>query len=121
MLERRKFPRAAGQVRVVYKFMGVVGERREAVVDISQGGLRLLLREKTKKGALLELNIALPKVAEPFFTLGEVVWQSAKPVETNGGEDLYATGIRFHEMGIEHKMLIIKYVYDRMKEKRSAK
>ncbi len=66
--EKRKFPRVSDGVKVVYKFMGVSTEKEEVSVDIGQGGIRFLLKEKTKPGALLELGMSLPHDSGLFFT-----------------------------------------------------
>ncbi|MDD5347178.1 MAG: PilZ domain-containing protein [Candidatus Omnitrophica bacterium] len=117
-MERRKSPRIKGGAKVVYKFMGIVGERRDFVVDIGQGGIRMAIREKAKKGDLMELGVLLDEGGEPFFTLGKVVWQAKEPAFTRSGKGYFETGIQFCEMDIEHKMVIIKYIYDRYKKER---
>ncbi len=117
--EKRKFPRVSDGVKVIYKFMGVIGEKEEGAVDIGQGGIRLLLKEKTKPGALLELGMSLPHDPSLFFTLAKVVWQAEKLKLAADKQQYYETGVEFLKMDVEHKMLMIQYIYDRLKKEDS--
>ena len=117
--EKRKFPRVSHGVKVVYKFMGVSGEKEEGAVDIGQGGIRLLLKEKAKPGSLLELGMSLPHDPGLFFTLAKVAWQSEKGKLAPDKEFYYETGVEFVKMDVEHKMLMIQYIHNRLKKENS--
>ncbi len=114
--EKRKFPRLKDGVRVIYKFMGVIGEKKEDVLDISQGGVRLCLKEKTSPGTLLELAVAITPESGPFFALAKVVWQSEKRKMGPDKQLYYETGVEFMKMDMQHKMLMIEYIYNRIKK-----
>jgi c-di-GMP-binding flagellar brake protein YcgR len=114
--EKRRFPRLKDGVRVIYKFMGVLGEKKEDVVDISQGGVRLCLKEKVKPGTLLELAVAITPDSGPFFALAKVVWQSEKRKLGTEKQLYYETGVEFLKMDMQHKMLMIEYIYNRIKK-----
>jgi c-di-GMP-binding flagellar brake protein YcgR len=116
MREKRKFPRLKNGVRVIYKFMGIIGEKKEDVVDISQGGIRLCLKEKANPGTLLELAVAISPDASPFFALAKVVWQSEKRKLGPEKQLYYETGVEFLKMDMQHKMLMIEYIYNRIKK-----
>lgn len=116
--ERRKYRRIRNGVKTVYKVMGVEGEYDLAVLNLSGGGLCLPLSQKINKGTLLELNLNVPHEKEPFFALAKVVWQSQAPVN-KGGKVYYETGIEFLKLGIREKMRIIRYIYNKLKEKKA--
>lgn len=116
--EKRKFPRLTDGVKVVYKFMGVAGERKDKVVDVGQGGIRLLLKEKTKPGTLLELGVSLPQASGIFFALAKVAWQAEKRKLAKDKHLYYETGVEFLKMDMEHKMLMIEYLHNRLKKEK---
>ena len=43
-------------------------------LDISRGGLKVLLEEEIPVGALLQLGVELPNAEEPLYLVGEVRW-----------------------------------------------
>jgi len=114
--ERRRCPRLADGIKVIYKFMGVPGEMQKTVQDVSQGGIRVLFAEKAKPGAVIELGVFLPHNEEPFFVLGRVAWQAAVAKPWKDKKKYYETGIEFMNIDIEHKMRLIKYIYGRIKK-----
>ncbi|MCX5708216.1 MAG: PilZ domain-containing protein [Candidatus Omnitrophica bacterium] len=118
--EKRKFPRLKDGVKVIYKFMGVLGEKKDEVLDISQGGIRLCLKEKTRPGTLLELAVVITPDSSPFFALAKVVWQSGKRKLGPKRELYYETGVEFLKMDMQHKMLMIEYIYNRIKKDKKA-
>jgi c-di-GMP-binding flagellar brake protein YcgR len=120
MKEKRRYPRLSDGAQVIYKFMGVFGEKKDDAVDFSQGGLRLLLKERTKPGVLLELGVLLPQSDDPFFALAKVVWQSEKRKLAKDKQLYYETGIEFLKMDMQHKMLMIKYIYKRLKKEQAV-
>jgi c-di-GMP-binding flagellar brake protein YcgR len=119
--ERRKFPRLKHGVRVIYKFMGIIGEKKDEVIDVGQGGIRIFLKDKTEKGTILELAISITSEASPFFALAKVVWQSSKRKFGSDKKLYYETGVEFLKMDMQHKMLMIEYIYSRIKKERKAK
>lgn len=116
--ERRKYSRVRDGVRAVYKVMGVEGEYDLGVLNLSGGGMCLPLNQKMKKGTLLELNLNMPPEKEPFFALAEVVWQFPDPISKEG-KVYYETGIEFLRLSLKDKMRIIRYIYKRLKEKKT--
>ena len=117
--EKRQFPRLKNGVKVIYKFMGVLGEKKDDAVDVSQGGIRLLLKEKVDPGTLLELGMSIPRDPGPFFTLAKVAWQAQKRKLTADKQLYYETGVEFLKMDMQHKMLMIEFIYNRLKKEKS--
>lgn len=98
--------------------MGVEGEYDLAVINLSGGGLCLPLSQKINKGTLVELNLHVPHEKEPFYALAKVVWQSQASISKEG-KVYYETGIEFLRLGIREKMRIIRYIYNKLKERKS--
>lgn len=88
--ERRRFPRLPIFVEVGGKQSDCPSVKAKSV-DISEGGMRLLLPEEFPKGKVmyLEINFPFPSVV----TRGKVVW--TKEVEEKEGR-LFQTGIEFY-------------------------
>jgi len=92
--ERRHFSRAHISPVVLYRFAGECSNRSPVEVkclDISEGGIRLLLSEEPKSKDI-QLMIYAPY--PPISISGEVVWINRK--ETEKGK-FFETGIRFTE------------------------
>ena len=65
-------------------------------VDISGGGLRLLIDEKLAEGTIVELQITLPGPKRIAEVEGEVVWsEEAKDCNDAAGKRLFHAGVRF--------------------------
>ncbi len=88
--ERRKFTRVPIFVEVGGKHSDWLPVKARSV-DISEGGIRLLLPEKFPKDRVMDLEINLPFPS--VITRGKVVW--AKEVETKEGK-FFQTGIEFY-------------------------
>lgn len=112
--EKRKFRRVKEDVKVTYKVMGKKGEYDLPALEISGGGLRLLLKEKLAPGTLLELGLNLPGDPETLFVLAKVAWQSEAPssVGESGKPKAYDSGIQFVKAGVINRRKIVKYVYE---------
>jgi len=115
--DKRRYRRLKNGVRVIYKVMGEQGESVLPVVDVGGGGIRLQLKDKLKKGDFLELGLLMPQDKDPFFILAKVAWQSEKLGKNENGQDMYETGIEFLKLDIQHRMLLIHYVYEKIKAK----
>lgn len=118
--ERRRYRRVKNGVKAIYKVMGVEGEDNLSVLNLSGGGLCLPLSKKVEKGTLLELGINIPHEKDPFFVFAKVVWQSQAPAATKDGRVYYETGIEFLRLGLRERMRIIRYIYNKLKEKKAA-
>jgi hypothetical protein len=116
--EKRKFPRLKDGAKVICKFFGVAGETEEEAIDISQGGIRILLKEKANPGILLELGVLLPQEPDPFYALAKVVWQAEKRKLAPDKQLYYETGVEFIKMDMAHKILMIRYIYGRLKKEK---
>lgn len=64
-------------------------------VDISEGGLKLLLSEKLAKGTLMDLIIELPGSKEMIEVEGEVAWSEEAKVKDDSGKRYFHSGVKF--------------------------
>jgi len=64
-------------------------------VDISQGGMRLLVDEKFAKGVILDLKMKLPKTNRVVEVEGEVVWSEDAETDDPSGKRFFYAGVKF--------------------------
>lgn len=67
-------------------------------VDISEGGMKLLLDEKLAPGTLLSLKIVLPGMNKHAEVEGEVIWSEDVQELDPSGKRLFHSGIKFLAM-----------------------
>jgi c-di-GMP-binding flagellar brake protein YcgR len=93
--EKRNFPRLDTRVEVKYRVLLEPEKRSSAEsIDLSMGGLRIVLTQSLKIGTLMELEVKVPEYALPIYAMGRVAWIETVPVgEISGGN--YETGIEF--------------------------
>jgi c-di-GMP-binding flagellar brake protein YcgR len=116
MKERRKYRRVKVGVKLVYKLLGIKGEVTLPTADLGGGGIRLFVNKKVKTGTIVELGLILPHEEQIFFSLGEVVWQVRDVTRIQRGEDFYETGVKFLNLGLAHRMRLIRFIHDKIKE-----
>jgi len=79
-------------------------------VDISEGGMKLLLDDKLSKGAILDLKIMLPDSKKNAEVEGEVVWSDEVDGLDSSGKRLFHSGIRFLALKEPAGARLIDYV-----------
>jgi len=94
-VEKRRHERFLKKVRISYTLLSKVDstpfEFGDAVtIDISRGGLSLLLKEPVPVPGLLQLHLRVPRALYGLFVLGKTV--HCTPVEDIG---MYRVGIKF--------------------------
>lgn len=67
-------------------------------VDISEGGMKLLLEEKPAKGSILSLKVILPDIRKVAEVKGEVVWLEDVAQSDQSGKRFFCSGIKFAEI-----------------------
>lgn len=108
--ERRQHVRFKNDLEVRY-----TEKKRQAVsdgktVDISMGGLRLLLEEKLSKGAVLLVRIMLPDGKRPVEARGEIVWSEETDGNGSDGKRMFHAGIRFLDVKKPSDAHLLKYL-----------
>lgn len=64
-------------------------------VDISMGGLKLLLDEKLQKGSVLFLKLFLVETKKAVEAEGEIVWLEEAGHSQTGGKRTFRAGVKF--------------------------
>ena len=97
--DRRQHPRFTQSLGVAYSVIKGSAAKKSAggkTVDISEGGMKLLLDEKLPQGTHISLNIVLPDTGEVADMTGDVMWtEDASDASDSSGKRLFYSGIRF--------------------------
>lgn len=94
--ERRKYTRFKKTLDVIYT---VAKKPRLSnnghTIDISEGGMKLLLDEKLTKGIIMDLKISIPGSPQDAEVEGEVVWCEEASHDEASGKRHFCHGIKF--------------------------
>ena len=94
--ERRKHVRFKKNLEVIYIIKNRPNSKKESqTIDISEGGMKLLLDEKLAKGLILDLIIELPDSKRTAEVECEVVWSEDVKEKDASGRRLFHSGIMF--------------------------
>ena len=109
--ERRRYKRFISKLDAIYT---VAKKSRFAnrvyTINISEGGLKVLIAEKLEKGAILEFIIVLPDSGKSVKVEGEVQWsEESKDVDPSGRRLFYA-GVRFLNLKEPFGSKLIGYI-----------
>ncbi|MCM8801034.1 MAG: PilZ domain-containing protein [Candidatus Omnitrophica bacterium] len=94
MQERRKFNRWQADKETFFK--SEYDTRQTQVIDISPGGMRLVIDEWAGVGTPVSGRISLLSNQKPFYIQGEVVWVKQALDQLN--RTCYIVGIRFNKI-----------------------
>ncbi len=64
-------------------------------VDISQGGMKLLLSEKLPKGTIVDLTLELSDIKDTVEIEGHIAWSEEKESKDSSGKRFFYSGIKF--------------------------
>ena len=95
---RRQHPRFARSLGVVYSIVKnhAVKNNTGKTVNISEGGVKLLLDEKLPLNTSLNLKISIPGSGKTAEVIGDVVWtEDAVDIEDPSGKRFFYSGIQF--------------------------
>jgi len=94
--ERRKYGRFKKILDVIYAIAKKPQLKSNGrTIDISEGGMKLLLDEKLPAGAILDLKISIPASAQEIEVEGEVVWCEENSQKEEPGKRHFYHGIKF--------------------------
>jgi c-di-GMP-binding flagellar brake protein YcgR len=93
--ERRRHVRFKKALDVTYKVEKKPHLKNGRTVDISEGGMKLLIDEKLFKGAILDLEVELAGTGTTAEVEGEVVWSEDSKFNDGSGKRYFASGIQF--------------------------
>ena len=95
---RRQHPRAEKSLGVVYTVVKnhAIKNAPGKTVNISQGGIKLLLDEKLPPKTSLSLKISISDSGETAEVTGDVVWtEDATDIKDPSGKRFFYSGIKF--------------------------
>lgn len=119
--ERRKEPRIKVEIRVRVKFFEKDKSLQANVktqefwaftLELSAGGLRLLLPFEVERGRRADMELYLPRLKKVINLEAEVRWQRTSLI---GG--LYETGFEFKNLSPEDRLSLMEFLYLRKGKK----
>ena len=108
-MDRRKFLRANGYIKVAYTILSteveeVYQDQIDSIVNnISVSGIAFEAADELPVASLLKMDICLPLVEKPIQAFGKVIWQKKN-------DDTYNTGVAFFWIVEEDRQAIKKYI-----------
>lgn len=94
----RRKPKGGSRVSCRKGALGLGPNIAQALLDLSEGGVRMLVGASLKQGQEVEVALSGPGVAREVTRLGEVIWS----LETAGGN--HCVGVRFDKR-LDHSTL----------------
>lgn len=109
---RRQYPRFAKSLEVAYSVLKrAVMVAKGETVNISEGGVKLLLDEKLPLGTTLNLKISLPHNGQVSEITGDVVWTEEAPdVKDPSDKRFFYSGIRFSSIKESSGKSFVDYI-----------
>lgn len=80
-------------------------------IDISEGGLKILIPEKLGKGEILGFTISFPGNGRPANVEGEVVWSEEFNCADPSGRRMFYSGVRFLAIKEPSGSNLIEYIH----------
>ena len=108
--ERRHHVRFKKALEVTYSVEKKSGLNSSKTVDISEGGVKLLLDEKLSEGTMINLHIVLPNSKKILDVEGEIVWSSESQETDASNKRFFYSGIRFFAMRKPSGTILIDYI-----------
>lgn len=107
--EKRKYVRLSKEIDFTYKIKGTKGPEQKVVTkNISPCGVQALMNKEIKKGDWLELNIYIPTLKKPLYSVAKVVWT----LDEKAGK--IDAGLKFEEIDPEVKNKFLEYLCELM-------
>jgi len=79
-------------------------------IDISEGGMKLLLSEKLDKGTMLEIQIRIPNSGKNIDAEGCVAWAEEITKRDAFGRRLFYAGIKFSAINEPDGSSLLEYI-----------
>jgi len=109
--ERRKHTRFRKKLVVSYcviKHPHI--KNRCRTIDISEGGMKLILNEKLDKGTILDIKISIPKSEKSIYAEGGVAWTEDISERDAFGRRLFFAGIKFSAINEPDGSSLLEYI-----------
>ena len=93
--ERRSYKRFKKDLEVEYSVRIRPRFKKSVTIDLSKGGMKLLLDEKLPMGAMLGLKVAIPEKRRMVELDAEVVWTKDAEKRDPSGKRFFFSGLKF--------------------------
>lgn len=93
--ERRRHPRFDKDLEVEYNVEKKPHLKRNKTVNISKGGMKLLLDEKLPQGAIIDIKVYITEKNRMVEIEAEVVWTKDAEGNHPSGKRFFHSGIKF--------------------------
>jgi len=93
--ERRLHKRFNKDLEVEYSVEKRHRLKNGMTVDLSRGGMKLLLDEKLPKGAILGLKVYIPEKKRTIELEADVVWTNDADKKDPSGKRFFSSGVKF--------------------------
>lgn len=114
--ERREFPRLDTRVKVNLVFMPPgsreATSREFSSMDVSSGGMRIMIDTPVSKGSFVALRVQLPEEKETVDLFAKVVWQRLASKEEVNSK--YLVGLQFLSSSKESVEMLKKFLRPRL-------
>ena len=109
--ERRAHARFKRALNVVYVLQKKPNLRNNVkTVDISEGGVKLLMDEKLCKGVVMNVRLEIPGTKKVIEIEGEVVWSEEVKCKDNPNKRFFHAGIMFSAIKEPEAKAYINYM-----------
>ena len=93
--ERRQHSRFDKDLEIEYNVEKRPHLKSGKTVNISKGGMKLLLDEKLPRGAIMDLKVYIPEKKRVIEVEAEVVWTKDVEGKLSSGKRFFHSGIKF--------------------------
>ena len=93
--ERRSHKRFNKGLEVEYSVRKRPHLKNGNTIDLSEGGMKLLLDEKLPKGAIMDLKVHIPENRRTIEVEAEVVWTNDADKKDPSGKRFFFSGLKF--------------------------
>jgi c-di-GMP-binding flagellar brake protein YcgR len=108
--ERRKHARFSHDTDIEYNVAKKPLIKGGKSINISEGGMKLLMDEKLPKGAIIDMKMYLPDKNEVVEVEGEVIWTSDADVKDASGKRYFHSGIKFMAVRESSQTRLTEYI-----------
>ena len=109
--ERRKHIRFRKKLVVSYRVVKHPHiKNRCRTIDISEGGMKLIINEKLDKGTMLDIKISIPESGKNIDAEGGVAWTEDMPERDAFGRRLFFAGIKFSAINEPNGSSLLEYI-----------
>lgn len=108
--DRRKHCRFKKALIVEYNIEKRPHLKNAKSVDISKGGLKLLLDEKLGKGSIIDVKISVPEAKKIIEIEGEIVWTREADIKDSSGKRFFHSGVKYLTIKEPHGTHLSEYL-----------